>query len=81
MTKEDLRNRYEIIYSETSDTPRGKLKQSYTKWLESELIKALTLTSVVVSEAELCGYCEKEPIDTNTDYCKGCIDHVMLGGR
>ena len=52
MTKEDLRKKYERIHFEESDTPRGKLKQNYAKWLEKELIKQLTIP-VVSQQREL----------------------------
>lgn len=53
MTKEDLRTKYERIHFTESDTPRGKLKQDYAKWLEKELIKQLTIPVVGLQSEQL----------------------------
>ena len=42
--------------------------------------KLFDLFVVVGRSEQLCYYCETQPIDTNTDYCKECINHVMSGG-
>ena len=71
MTKEDLRKKYERIHFEESDTPRGKLKQNYAKWLEKELIKQLTIP--VVIDTLVCEECKEQK---ELKYCEDCYDEA-----
>jgi hypothetical protein len=52
MTKEELRTKYERIHFTESDNKKGKLKQGYARWLESELLEAINHSRCCKSDSE-----------------------------